>query len=172
MKMKSLFVSLCLAVALSAAGARVEANDAWITTKAKLALMTTDGIHVSTPNVDTVNGNVTLHGKVRTAVEKQKAEDAVKTIDGVRTVKNLLQVVPKSEKKVVDTNDAHIKDRVEATLKTDASLKDVSVASVNKGVVLLSGKTKTLGEKLQAVEKAYNVDGVLRVATEIEAGEN
>jgi hypothetical protein len=38
---------------------------------------------------------------------------------------------------------------------------------VNNGVVLLSGKTNTLVEKLRAIELAYNVGGVSRVASEI-----
>ena len=39
------------------------------------------------------------------------------------------------------------------------------------GVVLLSGKTKTLDEKLRAVETAWQVSGVKRVATEIETND-
>ncbi len=168
--MKAALLSLCFAVALAGV-ARADTKDAWITTKAKLTLMTTDGIHVSTPNVDTVDGNVTIHGKVRTAAEKHRAEEAVRKLDGVKNVRNLLVVVPKAEAKMVAADDAHIKDRVQASLKEEASLKDVSVASVNKGVVLLSGKTDTLEQKLQAVERAYAVAGVQRVSTEIEAGE-
>jgi osmotically-inducible protein OsmY len=143
-------------------------GDAWITTKAKLALLTTDGLRVTAPNVDTVNGNVTLHGTVPTSAEKTKAEATVKTLDGVKSVKNLIQVVPKGEVKQVAKADADIRDRAKAALRDDEPLKDVAVASVNKGVVLLSGRTKTLDEKLQAVEKVYAVEGVERVATEIE----
>ena len=160
-----------MAVALAAAG-RANANDSWITTKAKLTLLTTDGIHVSAPNVDTVDGKVTLHGKVETAAEKTSAEKAVQKIDGVKSVNNLLQVVPEKQKHAVDAKDSVIKDRVEVSLKKNASLKDVKVASVNKGVVLLSGKTTNLVDKLQAVETAYTVDGVHSVASEIESSEN
>jgi osmotically-inducible protein OsmY len=39
---------------------------------------------------------------------------------------------------------------------------------VNKGVVLLSGKTKSLEAHLEAVEVANAVRGVRRVATEVE----
>ena len=51
-------------------------------------------------------------------------------------------------------------------------MKDVNVASVNKGVVLLSGKTDSLTEKLRAIENAYSVKGVHRVASEIQTIEN
>jgi osmotically-inducible protein OsmY len=43
---------------------------------------------------------------------------------------------------------------------------------VNKGVVLLSGKTPSLGEKLLVIERVYTVDGVRRVASEIETVED
>jgi osmotically-inducible protein OsmY len=165
--MKSMLASCLIAMSGTVAMA-ADMGDAWITTKAKLALLTTDGIHVSAPNVDTVNGNVTLHGKVATPAEKTKAEATVKTLDGVKSVKNLIQVVPPAERKEVAKNDDDIRSKVKAALRDDEPLKDVSVASVNKGVVLLSGRTKTLDAKLQAVEKVYAVEGVERVATEIE----
>jgi osmotically-inducible protein OsmY len=133
--------------------------------------MTTDGVHVSAPNVDTVDGKVTLHGKVDTLAEKNKASKVVEKIDGVKSVENLLQIVPPAERKRVDAKDSDIKDRVEASLKQDASLKDVEVASVNKGVVLLSGKAASLTDKLHAVEKAHDVDGVRHVSSEIETSE-
>jgi osmotically-inducible protein OsmY len=80
--------------------------------------------------------------------------------------------VPKSVKRLVAAKDSDVKDRVEASLKTDAMMKDVSVASVNNGVVLLSGKTDNIDGKLRAIENAYTVDGVHRVASEIKTTEN
>jgi len=170
MKKQILMASL-VACAFAASGGRAWANDSWITTKAKLALLTTDGFHVSAPNVDTVDGKVTLHGKVESDADKNRAAETVQKIEGVKTVDNLLQVVPPSQKKAVDAKDSVIKDRVKASLKKSASLKDVDVASVNKGVVLLSGKTSNLLEKLHAVEKAYSVEGVHHVSSEIETTE-
>jgi hyperosmotically inducible protein len=170
MKARSISWSLVVMV-LSAAASFAGAHDAWITTKAKLSLLTTDGVSVTGVNVDTVDGNVTLHGKVKTDAEKQKAEAAVKGIDGVKNVKNLLQVVPEAFKEQVKEADDAIKGKVQTSLKSDASLEDVKVASVNDGVVLLSGKTKTLDQKLKAVEAAWTVSGVRRVSTEIETND-
>ena len=67
--------------------------DAWITTKAKLALLTTEGVSGTAIHVDTVLGRVTLYGKVRSAEEKAKAESIAQKIEGVQGVRNLLQVV-------------------------------------------------------------------------------
>ena len=152
----------------SAALARADVNDAWITTKTKIALLTSEGFSVNGVNVDTMNGNVTIHGKVETAADRTKAEQTVRTVSGVKTVKNLLQVVPSDLKDVVAAKDSDIKDRVEESLKADAKMEDVKVASVNKGVVLLSGKTADLNQKLRAIENAYTVTGVRRVASEIQ----
>ena len=169
--MKRILMGLAVLAAFAAAGGRADANDSWITAKAKLTLLTTDGIHVSAPNVDTVDGKVTLHGKVDSVDEKNKAAKVVEKIDGVKSVNNLLQVVAPSDKKRVDAKDSDIKDRVEASLKANASFKDVNVSSVNNGVVLLSGKTVTIADELRAVEAAHEVAGVRRVSSEIEAPE-
>jgi osmotically-inducible protein OsmY len=159
-------------VVAGAGAASADVKDSWITTKAKIALLTSDGFSVNGANVDTVNGNVTIHGKVENAADRDKAEQTVRKVSGVKTVKNLLQVVPKSVKRLVAAKDSDVKDRVEASLKTDAMMKDVSVASVNNGVVLLSGKTDNIDGKLRAIENAYTVDGVHRVASEIKTTEN
>ena len=94
-------------------------------------------------------------------------------MDGVKSVKNLLTVVPVNMKDAAaPTTDSDIQGRVEASLKTDSKMDDVKVASVKSGVVLLSGKTANLTEKLRAIENAYSVNGVHRVASEIQSVEN
>jgi osmotically-inducible protein OsmY len=89
----------------------------------------------------------------------------------VKSLRNLLQVAPSKEQPQVDPKDSEGKERVETSLKADAKMADVT-ASVDNGVVLLSGKTKTSAEKLRAIENAYSVQGVHKVASEIETMEN
>jgi hyperosmotically inducible periplasmic protein len=158
--------SICagLALAFLAAGARAESPDAWITTKAKIALLTADNVSVSAVNVDTKNGVVTMHGKVKSQAEKDNAAAAVKSVDGVKKVENLLQVVPDAFKDRVDAKDDTIKDNAHNALKADPSLKDVKVSAVDNGVVLLSGKTDSLNQKLRAIETVMKVPGVRKVA--------
>jgi osmotically-inducible protein OsmY len=173
--MKTMALTVALVGTLVVAGAvaaRADVNDSWITTKATIVLLTSDGFSVSGVNVDTIDGNVTMHGKVETTADRTRAEQTVREVKGVKTVNNLLQVVPSSEKKLVAANDSEVKDRVEASLKTDSKMKDVKVASVNKGVVLLSGKSDSPAETLRAIENAYSVNGVHRVASEIQTTEN
>lgn len=172
--MKSRNIGLAVAFVLAGVGfgRAADTNDAWLTTKAKIALLTTDGVSATAVNVDTVDGTMTIHGKVGTAGEKAKAEATVRKLDGVKDVKNLLQVVPEDQKKMVDAKDSDVKDRVEAALKATRTMDDIKVASVNKGVVLLSGKTASLGQALLAIEHVYTVDGVRRVSSEIETVAN
>ena len=173
--MKRIAVTTALVGTIALAGAIVAnagVNDSWITTKAKIALLTSDGFSVNGANVDTIDGKVTLHGKVGTSADRTKAEQTVRKVEGVKSVNNQLQVVPDEVKDMVAGNDSELKGRVEASLKADSKMDDVKVASVNNGVVLLSGKTGNLTDKLRAIENAYSVDGVRRVATEIRAIEN
>ena len=145
--------------------------DAWITTKVKLALITTEDVSATQVNVDTVDGKVTLHGTVGTAAEKTQAEAVARGIEGTSDVRNLLQVVKPSAQPEMKVTDSELKDRVSAALAKDAALhkSDIAVASVNKGVVLLSGTAQTLSDTLRAVEIASRVDGVRRVASEIKS---
>jgi hyperosmotically inducible protein len=147
-----------------------DTSDSWVTTKTKIALMTTDGVSTSHLNVDTVHGVVTLHGMVPTAADKTKAEEVARGIDGAKQVKNLLQVVPKSQRAVVEKTDDDIKASVEAAFKANHRIQtsDIKVSSVTKGVVLLSGKTKSLSTYLESVQVADAVKGVRRVSSEVE----
>ena len=172
--MKKMVLTLVLVGMTGAAGAvaaRADVNDAWITTKAKIVLLTMDGFSVNGANVDTIHGNVTIHGKVGTAADSAKAEKTVRGVEGVKNVNNLLQVVPSGVAEAVAAKDSEVKERVQVSLKADDKMKDVTVASVNNGVVLLSGKTESLGENLRAIENAYTVNGVRRVASELQTTE-
>ena len=171
MKLVSSIRGGCLALALAAGPLFADAPDAWLSTKAKIALLTADGVSVTAVNVDTVNGRVTLHGKVKSEGEKAKAAMAVGKVDGVKSVQNLLQVVPESVRPTLKLADDTIKTRLEASFKAEPALSDVKVASVNNGVALLSGKTHNLADKLRAIEVAWAVEGVQRVSSEIETAD-
>ena len=148
--------------------------DAWVTMKTKLALMTTEGVDTWDLNVDTVNGLVTLHGKVASADAKQKAETVTTGVEGVKSVKNLLQVVAKADRDVITQEDGAVKTAVQKAFDANQLVKDsgISIASVNKGVVLLSGDTKSLEANVKAVELARSIPGVRRVSSEVTVSGN
>lgn len=160
-------VALGLVLSLSGAAQAADRPDSWVTLKTKLALMTTDGVDTWDLNVDTAKGVVTLHGKVASDAAKKKAETVASGIEGVKTVKNLLQVVPKQNREAVEDADDVVKKNVEKALEADAALADIDVASVNKGVVLLRGTVDTLEGHVKAVDTVSRVRGVRRVSTEV-----
>ena len=69
-------------------------DDSWLWFKTRTALATTSDLRDSTINVDSVNSVITLRGTVASAAQKAKAEEVAKGIDGVKSVKNELQVKP------------------------------------------------------------------------------
>ena len=159
----------CHLVAVSLYAAQ---SDAWITTHVRFALLTTDGAGRTAVKVDTEHGRVTLHGKVDTQAVKDKAETTVRGVNGVTSVSNLVEVVSESRADAVKVADHDIKEAVEAALKGNASLEGIGVDSVDNGVVLLDGHTRTFDHKLQAIEAAYACAGVRHVASRIETSDN
>lgn len=146
-------------------------SDAWLTTKVKVSLATTDGVDVTEVHVDTIRREVTLHGTVNTPGEKSTAERAAGAVAGVRSVRNLLQVVASRNEVAVEARDDVVRDRVSAALAADASLNDssISVQSVNKGLVLLKGRAASLSDLLTAIEITRGVEGTRRVASEVQS---
>jgi osmotically-inducible protein OsmY len=161
------------AVALVLAGSAqaVDRPDAWVTTKVKMALLTSEGLSARHVNVDTVDGRVTLHGTVATQAEKTKAEQVASQVEGANKVRNLLQVVAAKQEAAVAATDDQIAERVKTKLKSDPALKDssITVQSVNSGVVLLAGKAATLSDAARALDETADIPGVRRVASEIES---
>lgn len=67
-------------------------NDGWLWVKTRFELAAADDLRDSTINVDVDNGVVTLTGTVASAAQKTRAEQIVKSVDDVRSVRNQLRV--------------------------------------------------------------------------------
>jgi len=167
---QSSLLALVLGVML-AAPASAYPPDAWITTKTKLALLTTEGIGGTAVSVDTIVGLVTLYGEVRSPAEKVKAETVARKIDGVLGVRNLLQVVAPRHEKAAQGSDGTLKQQIVKALQADPSLHNshILVQSVNQGVVLLTGTAKTLSDHLHAVEVVAIIPGVQRITSGVQS---
>jgi hyperosmotically inducible periplasmic protein len=146
-------------------------DDTVITTKIRIAMMTTDGAGRNAVKVDTEHGKVTLHGTVDSQAVKDKAEATARGVSGVTDVRNLLQVVNESRQESVKAADKDVKNAVEKSLKRDRNLEGIKVKSVDDGLVFLDGNATSLANKLRAIEIAYDVPGVRQVASEIETKE-
>jgi len=72
--------------------AREVLNDAGITARVKAKLIADPEVAAVRIDVDTVDGRVTLNGKVSTADQKAEAEKLARHTDGVVQVVNLIQV--------------------------------------------------------------------------------
>jgi hyperosmotically inducible periplasmic protein len=146
-------------------------SDTWITAKAKITLLTTDGLTASDVSVDTVDGRVSLFGDVPSQGDKQRAEETIKQIAGVRSVQNLLRVVAPEGEPVKPASDGLLQAEVEKALRTDPRLKGaaIHVLSVTDGVVVLGGVAQNSAEHLRAIDRARRVAGVRRVRSSVQA---
>jgi len=149
--------------------ARAAEPDGVISLRVKIALLTAPGVQASDVRVEARAGAVVVRGRVGSEGEKSKAESVARKVEGVRTIEDLLQVVPASATHGALLSDADLRDKVDAALATDLALKttDVKVKSVDGGVVLLGGAAETLDLELEAIERVASVKGVVRVASEV-----
>jgi osmotically-inducible protein OsmY len=86
-----------------------------------------------------------LRGKVDSDGAKQAAENITKMLDGVKTVKNDLQVVASSKCEAVEEKDEAITARVQRKIAKNAHLKKADIAvQTNAGIVSLTGEVKDL----------------------------
>jgi hyperosmotically inducible periplasmic protein len=178
MRLRVLSLLSCLVLLVATAPAAAAENDrspaakdrpdAWVAAKARVVLWTDNDVEGSDIDVDVKDGVVTLSGSAGTKAAKAEAERRIKALDGVKQVRNLVQIVPPAKKEAVKHADNTVRTAVEAKLKTDPALKDVAVDNVTAGLVLLKGKA-TLEQAAQAIKLARGVPGVKRVASQIES---
>jgi hyperosmotically inducible protein len=150
----------------SSGGFGTTMKDSWLTTKAKSRLLADKRVKSLGIEVETRNGVVVLRGKVRAPGERAAAEEVARGTDGVRSVANLLQVVPEALRKAVDARDEEIKRAVMLRLEGDNSLKRVSVRS-DAAMVTLMGTVADAGAQKRASDAARGVPGVKMVRNEI-----
>ena len=141
-------------------------TDSWLTSKTKIALFADDRVKGSEVKVETKDGVVYLRGKVDSAEAKAAADSVAKGIDGVKSVKNDLQVVSPGARKAVDAKDADIAKAVETRVKRESDLKKVDVRA-DSGVVTLTGEVPTITASAKASEVARGVNGVRSVKNEL-----
>ncbi len=141
-------------------------SDSWITAKTKIALFADERVKGREVSVETMQGEVFLRGKVDSEEAKAAAMDVAKGIEGVKNVKNDLQVVPPSTRKAVTADDKAITKAVESRFSKDAQLKKIDVRT-DAGVVVLSGEVQNISVSARASEMAHRVDGVKSVKNEL-----
>jgi len=149
-------------------GVKAPMNDSWLTAKTKIALVGDGRVKGRQINVETKKGVVMLRGKVDTDEAKTAAEETAKGIDGVKSVKNELQVVPPSKREAVEEKDEAITDRVKREINKDTKLKKADIdIKVNAGVVSLTGDVPDISTSAKASWTAWKVLGVKSVKNDL-----
>jgi hyperosmotically inducible protein len=145
---------------------KTDVNDSWLTSKTKIALFADNRVSGTQINVETKSGVVSLRGTVDSAEAKAAAGEIAQGIEGVKSVRNNLQVVQPSAQKMVEAKDDDITKRVKDRLAKDARFKSVDVRT-DAGVVTLQGKVNSVMDSARASEMARGVAGVRSVKNEI-----
>jgi hyperosmotically inducible protein len=141
-------------------------TDSWVTSKVKISLFADERVKGTQVSVDTTKGVVHLRGKVDSADARSAARDIAQGVEGVKSVKNDLQVVAPKARKAVDASDSDIAKAVVTRLSKDKQLKKVDVRT-DAGVVTLTGQVLTIGASAKASEMARGVSGVKSVKNEL-----
>jgi hyperosmotically inducible protein len=146
--------------------AKTMVTDSWVTSKTKISLFADERVKGTQVTVDTTKGVVHLRGKVDSAEAKSAASDIAQGVEGVKSVKNDLQVVTPAARQAVDANDKDIAKAIETRLSKDSQLKKVDVRT-DAGVVTLTGQVPTIGASAKASEMARGVAGVKSVKNQL-----
>ena len=136
--------------------------------KTKIALFADARVKGSEITVETTQGLVIIRGKVDSDEAKQAVEEITKGIDGVKTVKNELQIVAPAKREAINDRDSSITIRVIAKIAQDHSLHRAGIhAQTNAGVVSLSGEVSSLLISAQASSTVWQIPGVKSVKNDL-----
>ncbi|MEJ1966379.1 MAG: BON domain-containing protein [Gammaproteobacteria bacterium] len=144
-------------------------DDSTVTAKVKTALARDPSTSAFRIEVETFRGEVQLNGFVDTADMKTSATRVARSIDGVKSVSNNLNVGPgeRTAGEVVD--DSVITAKVKAALVSDpvVAAHDVNVET-REGVVQLAGFVDSGTQKSKAGEVTRRIAGVRQVDNQLE----
>ena len=153
-------------------------SDEWIALKIRSRLLVKANVSLTSTKVDVRNGTVYLNGTADNQAQKELTEEYVKDIDGVRSVKNDIQVVDTkmagndrrdSDRRDYDhretagdkIDDSSITAQVKYELfshRATSALK--TKVNTNDGHVVISGDAKSDAEKSLVTKLAKSVRGV------------
>ena len=157
------------APATDSSGGGMGVKDSWITSKTKMKLVADKRTKARQIKVETQSGVVTLRGKVASGDERAAAEEITKGVDGVKSVRNTLEVVPEMKRKAMDTKDDEITKSVRDRLAADEQLKSTSIrVRADNGMVTLMGTVPTVKVKDRAADLARKTPGVRAVRNELQ----
>jgi osmotically-inducible protein OsmY len=116
-------------------------------------------------DIATTNGVVTLQGRVKSLLAKERAERIAETVRGVRSVVNLIEVRPTTPRSA-----RQLREQVKDALLYDAVTEayEIAVSADDRGAITLNGTVDSWAERDIAEIVAKGVSGVTAVANDIE----
>jgi osmotically-inducible protein OsmY len=156
------FMTLLLMFSAYAHGAE-EITDANITLAVDRQLAHDQNIPANLITTSTANGVVTLTGAVDNLLAKERSEKIAATVKGVRSVINLITVLPFPSR-----TDEEIKyDIIRKLLADPVTEADEIKVQVKDGVATLSGVVDSYQEGVLAGKVAEGVDGVVELQNDL-----
>jgi osmotically-inducible protein OsmY len=146
-----------------ALAAESDLSDTDITVAVEINLRTDPAVSANLVDVMTVNGIVTLSGKVPDLLSQDRAVRIAESIKGVRSVVNRLEVRPRLR------TDQQIRRDIEEALIADPAADSYEIAvTVDNGTATLRGLVESRAEKILAGQVAKAVKGLKRLNNKIE----
>jgi osmotically-inducible protein OsmY len=110
------------------------------------------------------NGRVTLDGEVEWQYQRTAAENALKSMRGVKEILNRIMVKP-----TVSASDVRVK--IQSALMRNAQLDANHITiSTHGGTVILGGHVQSWAEKEQAEAAAWSAPGITKVENNVGIG--
>lgn len=107
------------------------------------------------------DGQITLEGQVEWNYQKERAERVLRGIPGVKSIKNLIVVVPKVQP-------VEVKKKIEEALLRSARMDAQAITvEAEGGSVTLRGTVHSMAEREQAERSAWSAAGVSSVRNNI-----
>ncbi len=155
-------------------------SDAWLMTKVKSTLLFHRNVSGTATEVFSENGAITLRGEASSTAQKDLTTEYALDVEGVKTVNNMMTIVPAAMKREKETtaeksdtviesiDDASISALVKTTLLYHRSTSSLNtIVTTNDGMVKLEGTVKNAAEKDLAGKLASDVHGVKSVSNDM-----
>jgi len=142
-------------------------DDSTITSHIKNEMIKDSTVKARQIDVDTVGGHVTLTGVVETKTEARRAIEISEGVQGVKSVKNNLQIGTKSWTEAF--NDKYLVSKIKSKLIVEPEMRSLNIdVDVHKGVVTLTGIVESRDQKKRAIEIAQTTENTVGVVDNLQ----